>query len=105
MATAAFETPKLKAYPVIPLVQVGAMAHSKPYVASAPIQTGLGFPGELVEDWQSNAPSPRWASCSASTARCRSTWTPACTAAPAPTSATTSSAPATRRTCRWRART
>ena len=39
MATAAFETPKLKPYPVIPLVQVGAMAHSKPFVAS-PVDPG-----------------------------------------------------------------
>ena len=46
MATAAFETPKLKPYPVIPLVQAGAMAHSKPYVASATIQKNIGFPGE-----------------------------------------------------------
>ena len=37
-------------------------------------------------------PSARWASCWASTARSRCTWMPACTAAPAPTSATTSSA-------------
>ena len=50
-----FETPKLKSYPVIPLVQVGAMAHSKPFVAAAPIQKALGFPGELVEDWQDKA--------------------------------------------------
>ena len=55
MATTAFETPKLKAYPVIPLVQVGAMAHSKPYVAAAPIQKAIGFPGELVEDWHDKA--------------------------------------------------
>jgi hypothetical protein len=34
MATAAFETPKLKSYPVIPLVQVGAMSHLKPFVAN-----------------------------------------------------------------------
>ena len=34
MATAAFETPTLKPYPVIPLVAEGAMAHSKPFVAS-----------------------------------------------------------------------
>ena len=45
MATAAFETPKLKPYPVIPLVAVGAMAHSKPFVASAKIQEAVGFPG------------------------------------------------------------
>ena len=42
-------------YPVIPLLQVGAMAHSKPYVAAAPIQKALGFPGELVEDWHDKA--------------------------------------------------
>ena len=55
MATAAFETPKLKGYPVIPLVVEGAMAHSKPYVAAAPIQTAIGFPGELAEDWHDKA--------------------------------------------------
>jgi len=45
MATAAFETPKLKPYPVIPLVAVGSMAHLKPYVASPKIQEAVGFPG------------------------------------------------------------
>ena len=55
MATAAFDTPKLKEYPVIPLVQVGAMSHLKPFVAAAPIQKAIGFPGELVEDWHDKA--------------------------------------------------
>jgi Fe-S oxidoreductase len=55
MATAAFETPKLRPYPIIPLVQVGAMAHSKPYVASPQIQTAIGFPGELTDGWQERA--------------------------------------------------
>src|SRR5450759_319061 len=55
MATAPFATPDLKGYPVIPLIQMGAMAHSKPYVAAAPIQKALGFPGELVENWQEKA--------------------------------------------------
>jgi Fe-S oxidoreductase len=55
MATAAFETPKLKPYPVIPLVAEGAMAHLKPYVANAAIQTNLGFPGELTEGWEGRA--------------------------------------------------
>ena len=55
MATAAFETPKLKPYPVIPLVQEGATSHLKPFVASAPIQKALGFPEELVPDWQEKA--------------------------------------------------
>src|SRR5512140_1640256 len=55
MATAAFETPRLKPYPVIPLVVEGAMANSRPFVASKPIQEAIGFPGELVEDWQEKA--------------------------------------------------
>ncbi|MBK7614130.1 MAG: (Fe-S)-binding protein [Vitreoscilla sp.] len=52
MATAKFETPKLKPYPVIPLIVEGAMAHSKPYIANATIQTAIGFPGELTEGWE-----------------------------------------------------
>jgi heterodisulfide reductase subunit C len=56
MATAAFDTPKLKSYPVIPLVQVGAMSHLKPFVASPRrSRRQLGFPGELVDDWQAKA--------------------------------------------------
>ena len=42
-------------YPVIPIVAEGAMAHSKPYVASAQIQSGIGFPGELTEGWEGRA--------------------------------------------------
>jgi len=55
MAVAEFETPRLKGYPVIPLVQKGTTAHLKPFVALPPIQTALGFPGELVENWQEKA--------------------------------------------------
>jgi Fe-S oxidoreductase len=55
MAAAPFATPTLKGYPVIPLIHMGAMAHSKPFVAAAPIQKALGFPGELVEHWQEKA--------------------------------------------------
>jgi len=51
MATT-FETPKLGEYPVIPLVHEGAMAHSKPFVAKAEHQQGIGFPGELVPEWE-----------------------------------------------------
>jgi len=49
---AAFETPPLGEYPVIPPVREGAMAHSKPYVAKPDLQKPLGFPGELVPDWE-----------------------------------------------------
>ncbi len=55
MATAAFDTPKLKEYPVIPLIKVGATSHLKPFVANEAIQKNLGFPGELVENWQEKA--------------------------------------------------
>jgi Fe-S oxidoreductase len=55
MATAQFQTPELKPYPVVPLVAEGTMAHSKPYVASATIQSAVGFPGELAEGWEQRA--------------------------------------------------
>ena len=47
-----FETPELKELPEIPLVVEGSMAHSRPYVAESEHQEPLGFPGELIEDWQ-----------------------------------------------------
>jgi len=47
-----FETPELKEYPVIPHIQEGVMAHSKPFVAKAQFQEPLGFPGELVDNWE-----------------------------------------------------
>ena len=49
---AKFETPPLKEYPEIPVVQPGTMAHSRPFVAAAEHQAPLGFPGELVDGWQ-----------------------------------------------------
>ncbi|MGF1613286.1 MAG: sulfate reduction electron transfer complex DsrMKJOP subunit DsrK [Gammaproteobacteria bacterium] len=52
---AKFETPPLKEYPEIPVVQPGSMAHSRPFVAAPAHQTPLGFPGELVDDWQTVA--------------------------------------------------
>ncbi len=47
-----FETPVLKEYPIIPLIQSGSMAHSQPYLASEEHQKNIGFPGELIDDWQ-----------------------------------------------------
>jgi Fe-S oxidoreductase len=47
-----FDTPVLKEYPVIPHIQEGVMAHSKPFVAKEQFQEPLGFPGELVDNWQ-----------------------------------------------------
>ncbi|MGE5504364.1 MAG: sulfate reduction electron transfer complex DsrMKJOP subunit DsrK [Actinomycetota bacterium] len=39
----------------VPALAPGAMAHSKPYVAAAAHQEPLGFPTELVPDWQDKA--------------------------------------------------
>ena len=50
-----FEIPALKEYPVIPLIQVGSMAHSKPFVAKPDHQDAVGFPHELVDNWEEKA--------------------------------------------------
>jgi Fe-S oxidoreductase len=47
-----FETPEIKEYPVIPKLKEGVMAHSKPFSSKPQFQKPLGFPGELVGDWQ-----------------------------------------------------
>ena len=38
-----------------PIMVEDAMAHSQPYVASADHQADLGFPGELVDNWETKA--------------------------------------------------
>ena len=50
-----FETPVLEDIPVVPRVQPGAMAHSRPFVAKAEHQEPLGFPGELPDNWKETA--------------------------------------------------
>jgi len=50
-----FETPTLREYPVIPLVQADTMASSRTFPAKPEFQTALGFPGELVENWEQKA--------------------------------------------------
>ncbi|MBK5970672.1 MULTISPECIES: sulfate reduction electron transfer complex DsrMKJOP subunit DsrK [Thiorhodovibrio] len=55
MAKANFEVPALKEYAEIPEINPGVMAHSKPYKSKPEFQEALGFPGELVEDWQKQA--------------------------------------------------
>ena len=52
MAEPNFDIPELKPYPVIPKLVDDVMAHSQPYEAKADFQEALGFPGELVDDWQ-----------------------------------------------------
>lgn len=55
MAKADFQVPVLKQYPEIPEIEPGVMAHSSPFKSKPQFQTELGFPGELVDDWQTKA--------------------------------------------------
>jgi Fe-S oxidoreductase len=49
------EVPVLGEYQVIPRIKLDTMAGSKPYVAKPDIQAGMGFPSELVPDWENVA--------------------------------------------------
>jgi len=55
VAAAQFQTPALKEYPVIPILQRDAMRHVRPFVAAEKINEALGFPGKLVENWRERA--------------------------------------------------
>jgi Fe-S oxidoreductase len=55
MAKAEFDVPPLTGYIDIPEVRPGTMAHSRPFVAKPEHQAALGFPGELVENWEEKA--------------------------------------------------
>jgi Fe-S oxidoreductase len=50
-----YETPSIDTPIEIPVLKKGAMAHSSPYLAAPEHQEALGFPGELVDDWQTKA--------------------------------------------------
>ncbi len=50
-----FEVPDLEAHPVLPRLDVDAMAHSRPFAAAPEHQEALGFPGELVDNWHDKA--------------------------------------------------
>lgn len=50
-----FEVPKIREFSEIPKLQSGTMAHLKPFVAKVDFQKTLGFPGELVENWETKA--------------------------------------------------
>jgi Fe-S oxidoreductase len=50
-----FEIPALREYPIIPLLRVDSMAHSQTFAAKSEYQTAIGFPGELVENWEQKA--------------------------------------------------
>jgi len=52
MAKAKFETPAFRPYPVIPIIKQGVMKDSRSFVAKPDMQESLGYPGELVDNWQ-----------------------------------------------------
>lgn len=55
MAETKFDIPELDDYTRVPPVTPDAMAHSQPYVAAPDHQKALGYPEELVDDWQNKA--------------------------------------------------
>src|SRR5512147_3283653 len=56
MAAPEVKAPRLREFPGAPQPLVeGAMAASKPYVATDKMQQALGFPGELATDWKEKA--------------------------------------------------
>ncbi|HDH08030.1 MAG TPA: (Fe-S)-binding protein, partial [Gammaproteobacteria bacterium] len=50
-----FETPELKDYIEVPLPQIGVMEGNGPFRAKPEHQEALGFPGELIDDWENVA--------------------------------------------------
>jgi Fe-S oxidoreductase len=47
-----FEIPELTEKRVVPKLVPGAMSHSAPHVADPELQDPLGYPGELVDNWE-----------------------------------------------------
>jgi Fe-S oxidoreductase len=52
MAKADFAVPELKEYAEVPAIQPDAMRHSSPFKSKPEFQESLGFPTELVDNWQ-----------------------------------------------------
>lgn len=52
MAKVNFETPAFRPYPVIPILKPDIMKGDGPFVAKPDMQEALGYPGELVDNWQ-----------------------------------------------------
>ncbi len=55
MAKASFKVPELNQYAEVPAIEPGSMAHVSPFFAKPDHQASLGFPAELVDDWQEKA--------------------------------------------------
>ena len=52
MAVKEFEKPTLKDYTSIPSVEKDATSHLAPFKSKEEFQSSLGYPGELVDNWQ-----------------------------------------------------
>ena len=52
---AEFDIPVITNIPRTPAIEVDAMVHSQPFVAKPDHQEPLGFPGELVDNWEEKA--------------------------------------------------
>jgi len=50
-----FDVPEIKEYIEVPEPKVGVTAHIAPFKAKEQFQEPLGFPGELVDNWQEKA--------------------------------------------------
>jgi Fe-S oxidoreductase len=50
-----FEVPEIQEFVEVPAVVPDTMAHSEPYKSKPEFQESLGFPGELVDNWQEKA--------------------------------------------------
>ncbi|OQW93485.1 MAG: reductase [Beggiatoa sp. IS2] len=50
-----FEVPVFRPYPTIPALKPESMAGTGPFIAKAEFQKPLGYPGELVDNWQTVA--------------------------------------------------
>ena len=50
-----YDTIKINTLFEIPVLNEGVMKESSPFVAAPAHQEALGFPGELVDDWQTKA--------------------------------------------------
>ena len=55
MAENKFETPKLQKYSLIPKLEEKATSHLLPFKSKEEFQSQLGYPGELLPDWQDKA--------------------------------------------------
>lgn len=50
-----FDVPSFRPYPIIPELKLDAMKKDGPFIAKPEHQEALGFPGELVDNWQEKA--------------------------------------------------